>query len=505
MILRPAASPVRLAARAAVVLLACAGLVIIAAPASAAITREVISTSLVQPLHVTAPPGDNTRLFVAERNGLVRIIDKATYAVSPTAFLNIAPRIFLVGEGGLLAIAFHSDYATNGFFFVSYTADIDPGPGTQLGSRVSRFQVSANPDIADALSETVFLEVAQPATNHNGGMIAFRPGDPDRWLYIALGDGGNQCDPTGRGQDTTDKLASILRIDVDSGPSGDPANPFVPPDNPFVGVPGDDAVWVYGLRNPYRFSFDRHTADLYIADVGGDAREEIDFQPAGSAGGENYGWSAIEGTVSPPQNCSGTPPVMPGMVPPIHEYAHGGGGASIIGGHVYRGTASPALTGRYFFADFITGQVWSCRRLGADMFDLQDHTDELNPALGNVTSFGEDAVGELYMMDFSGTLVRIQDDNPILPDFDQDLLPDEYETNTGTFTSATDTGSSPIDPDSDDDGVLDGIEVQLGTDPNNPLDFPLLPIQRDWIPVAMLAMSLVVASTWFVRRRPRLR
>ncbi len=466
------------------------------------VTREQLTASLFQPLHAAAPPGDADRLFVAERNGLIRIFDLSSNTILPAPFLNVSANIFLVGEGGLLAIAFHPDYASNGYFFVHYTADIDPGMGTQLGSRISRFTVSGNPDVANSASETVFLEVSQPATNHKGGQIAFRPGDPDHYLYIALGDGGNQCDPTGRGQDFTDKLASVLRIDVDAGPSGDVANPFVPASNPFVGVAGDDTVWVYGLRNPYRFSFDRQTGDLYIADVGGDAREEINVQPAASAGGENYGWSAMEGTLAPPLNCMGSPPVVPGMVAPVYEYDHNGSGASITGGHVYRGTASPALTGRYFFADFVTGQVWSCRLMGMGIVDLQEHTSIVNPSGNGVTSFAEDAAGELYMMDFQGTLARISDPNPVMPDLDQDLLPDAYETGTGIFVDATDAGTDFDDPDTDDDGVLDGTEVELGTDPNNPLDFPSLSASRYW---AWAASAIGVMLIFAISRRAALR
>jgi glucose/arabinose dehydrogenase len=436
-----------------------------ASSAIAAVAREVVATGLSFPVYVTNPPGDTDRHFVVERAGLIKIIDLNTNTVLDTPFLdvNASPNtdVDTAGEGGLLSLAFHPDYASNGFFFVYYTTSL---PGTGFTTRVSRFTVTASPDVASAASETIFFELDQPFTNHNGGMVAFRPFDSNHYLYVGLGDGGSGCDPFLTAQDLASKLGKMLRLDVDAGPSGDLANPFAPPSNPFVGVAGDDLIWDLGLRNPFRFSFDRLTADLYIGDVGQNTREEVDFEPAGSAGGLNFGWNAREGTIATP--CPTVSPTLPEMIEPIHDYDHNGLGASVSGGNVYRGLQYPSMYGRYFFADFVTGEVWSFVRLGAGISDLQDHTAVLNPDGQNIVSFGEDGLGDLYIIEFSGTVSRIKDSAAV--DLDQDLLADLFETNTGVFVSATDTGTDPGDPDSDGDGVLDGTEVALGTDPNNP-------------------------------------
>jgi glucose/arabinose dehydrogenase len=457
-----------------------------ACSAIAAVTREVIATGFSPPpVHVAAPPGDTTRLFVVQRTGQIKIIDLNTNTVLATPFLdvNASPNtnVDTTGEGGLLSLAFHPDYASNGFFFVYYTTNL---PGTGFTTRVSRFTMSGNPNVASPISETVFFELDQPFTNHNGGMVAFRPGDANHYLYVGLGDGGGACDPFLNGQNLASKLGKMLRIDVDAGPSGDLANPFAPPSNPFVGVAGDDLIWDLGLRNPFRFSFDRLTGDLYIGDVGQITREEIDFEPAGSPGGLNFGWNAREGMIAAP--CGTVSPTLPGMINPIYDYDHNGLGASVSGGNVYRGLQYPPMYGRYFFADFVTGQVWSFLGSEAGISDLQDHTAALNPNGQNIVSFGEDGIGDLYIVEFSGTVSRIKDPAPV--DLDQDLLPDLYETDTGIFNSATDTGTDPADPDSDDDGVLDGIEVALGTDPNDALDFPVLPVSSTWLAGAIVAL-----------------
>lgn len=393
--------------RGLILFIAASFLVAYVSAAEAQFSREVIATGFTRPVFLTAPPGDMTRLFVVERAGRIRIIRTSDNAILSPDYLNVSAQVDTSGEGGLLGLAFHPNYASNGIFFVYYTTDLDPTAGYQFGSRVSRFTVSGDPNIADAASETVFFELAQPADNHNAGMIAFRPGDPNHYLYVGLGDGGGACDLGEKAQDITNKFGSILRIDVDAGPSGDVANPFAPPSNPFVGQTGDDLIWVYGLRNPYRFSFDRNNADMYIGDVGQNTREEIDYVAASSAGGGNYGWDALEGTIPPP-NCSTTAPVLPSMIPPIHEYDHNGSSASVTGGFVYRGNESPAMRGRYFFADFVTRKVWSFVRQGTSVIQLLDHTAILNPNGSSIAGFGEDASGELYILEWdTGTVTHI--------------------------------------------------------------------------------------------------
>lgn len=460
--------------------------------APAQLAREVIVAGLNFPTFVGAPRADFDRLFVVERNGVIRIIDLDNNTILPTPFLDISGRVNTSGEGALYSIAFHPQYATNGRFFVFYTTDINPGTGFTLGIRVSRFTVSTNPNMTDSASETTFLEISKPSTVHNGGMLSFRPADPNHYLYISVGDGGNGCDPNERAQDKGNKRGKILRIDVDPGPGGDPDEPFVPASNPYVDASGDDAVWVRGLRNPYRFSFDRLTGAMYIGDVGQEAREEIDFLPPSSSGGENFGWDALEGSIEPP-NCPMTALPDPDMLPPLHEYVHGEQGAAVTGGYVYRGADFPDIFGRYYFADFVNGNVWSCIPGTTGVSDLQDHTALLNPDLSFITSFGEDASGRIYIAELQGTVARIV--SP-LPDMDQDLLLNEYEDDTGTFVSPTQTGTDPLDFDTDDDGVWDGIEVTLGTDPNDPFDFPELP--AGWL---ALAASVVLAGSAFLAFR----
>ncbi len=433
----------------------------------AAVTRQVVVAGFSTPLYATAPPGDTNRLFVVERGGLIRIINLNTNTILPTAFLTVndSPNtnVSTTGEGGLLSMAFHPDYATNGQFFVYYTTNL---PSTGFTSRVSRFTVSADPNVANPASETVFLEVDRPATNHNGGTLAFKPGDPENYLYFALGDSGGGCDPDLAAQNINSKLGKMLRIDVDAGPGPNLQSPIAPPTNPFVGVAGDDLIWAVGLRNPFRWSFDRWTSDMYIGDVGQDTREEIDFEAADAIGGLNYGWNAREGNDAAP--CSTVSPTLPGMVEPIHTYLHNGGARSVTGGYIYRGMQYATLYGRYFFADFETSLVASFVPSSTTISDLQTHTTVLNPNSQGIAGFGEDASGRLYIMEFSGTVTRIIDPaSAAVADVDGDGVPDIHETNTGTYVSPTNTGTNPNSADSDGDGFIDLLEIEDDTNPNN--------------------------------------
>lgn len=349
---------------------------------------QPIVSGLSSPLYLTAPPGDLNRLFIVEQTGAIRIVKDG--ALLPTPFLDLSGRISAGGEQGLLGLAFYPDYAITGRFVVHYT---NPAGDTHL----SVFQVSADPDLADAASERVILAADQPYANHNGGQVVF---GPDGFLYLGLGDGGASNDPEGRAQSLSDLLGSILRVDVQSGTSY-----TVPPDNPFVGLAGvQPEVWSYGLRNPWRFSFDRATGDLYVADVGQNSYEEVDIAPASAGSGRavNYGWNIMEGS-----HClNGGQCDQSGLTLPDFEYGHDQG-CSITGGFVYRGSAVPALQGLYFYGDFCRGWVRSFRYIPGAVTEVTDWRT-LRPG-GSVLSFGEDAAGELYVLSSTGVFKVIPD------------------------------------------------------------------------------------------------
>lgn len=354
---------------------------------TAPFTSALFASGFDAPLLITAPPGDGARVFVVEQKGKVRIVKNG--ALLAQSFLDLSGLVSAPPTGGneqgLLGLAFHPLYANNGYLYVNYT-------DLAGASVVARYRVSPQPDLADPGSGVILLQVAQPFRNHNGGNLAFGP--KDGYLYIGLGDGGSANDPNGNAQSGATLLGKMLRIDVDQG------SPYaVPATNPFVGNPAfKPEIWALGLRNPWRFSFDRQTGDLYIADVGQNAREEVDFQPHGSPGGENYGWRCMEGSLC--TGLSGCACNGPGLTLPIHEYPHAQG-CSITGGHVYRGTAISGLQGTYFFADFCSNRIWSFRYSGNALTEFTDRTVELDSGAGfcvrTVTSFGEDALGELYI------------------------------------------------------------------------------------------------------------
>ncbi len=344
-----------------------------------------VASGLAFPLYLTSPPGDE-RLFVVEKGGAIRIV--AAGALLPAPFLDLSGQVATGGEQGLLGLAFPPDYAAGGRFVVHYT---EPAGDTRL----SVFRVSADPNVADPASETVVLAADQPYANHNGGQIAF---GPDGYLYLGLGDGGGSNDPEGRGQSLADLLGSILRLDLAAGTSYS-----VPPDNPFTGTTGARAeVWSYGLRNPWRFSFDRGTGDLYIADVGQNRWEEVNYAPAGEGAGRgaNYGWDVMEG-----RHCtSGDACDQAAFTLPVLEYGHGRE-CSITGGYVYRGAAIPELRGHYFYADYCAGWVRSFRMEGGTVTE-QRNWPTLAPGAG-ITSFGEDAAGELYLLTTDGRVLEV--------------------------------------------------------------------------------------------------
>lgn len=348
-------------------------------------TLEIVADGLDAPLYVTAAPHDTERLFVVEKTGRVRIVRDGE--VLPDPYLDLASQVSDDGEQGLLGLAFHPEYEDNGYVFVNFT-------NPQGDTRVVRFTASASPDAVDPASASTVLEVEQPFTNHNGGQLAF---GPDGMLYVALGDGGSAGDPSGNGQDVTTLLGAILRIDVDQG-----APYAIPSDNPFVGV--EDAaeeVWMYGLRNPWRFSFDSANGDLWIGDVGQDDVEEVSVVRADEQPGANLGWNILEGTrCFDETSCNPSRTVLP-----VYDYTHDDG-CSVTGGYVYRGPTEPSLQGRYFFGDFCGGWIRSLRMSGGGDIDVLDHTDEFG-SVPSLTSFGVDAAGELYAVSMAGTVYRV--------------------------------------------------------------------------------------------------
>ncbi|HEX5634662.1 MAG TPA: PQQ-dependent sugar dehydrogenase [Gemmatimonadales bacterium] len=356
-------------------------------PAELQLALEPVAAGFDFPLFVTSPPGD-PRLFVAEKDGRIHVVEDGV--TLPTPFLDLSALVSRGGEQGLLGLAFDPQYATTRRVFVSYT--------NLAGDNVlaSYRRSSGSADVADPSSAVVHLTVDQPFSNHNGGHIAF---GPDGYLYLGLGDGGGAADPLGNGQGLGELLGSILRIDVSGG-----TGYAVPGDNPFLGVTGARGeVWAYGLRNPWRFSFDRATGDLYIGDVGQSEREEIDVSTAadGAGRGRNYGWAVTEG-----DRCLGNDSCdRTGLTEPLVSYSHADGSCSVTGGYVYRGAAIPALQGTYFYSDFCSGWVRSFRLAGGGAVD-QFQWDDLAPG-ATVTSFGEDAAGELYLVTGEGTIYRI--------------------------------------------------------------------------------------------------
>jgi glucose/arabinose dehydrogenase len=349
------------------------------------------ASGLLQPVRITNADDGSNRLFVVEQGGTIRIIQNGS--VRPTPFLNISNRISTGGERGLLGLAFPPDYAAKGYFYVNYTRISD---GATV---VARFRITANPDIANPNSEEIILVISQPFANHNGGNIAFSP--IDGFLYIGMGDGGAANDPDNYAQNLTPLpgkrhlLGKMLRIDVESG-----VIPYaIPLTNPVLGG-RRNAMWAMGLRNPWAFSFDRATGDLYIGDVGQNSWEEIDFQPATSTGGENYGWRIFEGNHCniPAAGCM--PPER--YSPPVAEYPHSSG-CSVTGGNVYRAAALPLLDGIYFYGDFCSGRVWGMRKSGSVW---KKHLLSDTPFF--ITAFGEAEDGSIYLADYAtGDIYRI--------------------------------------------------------------------------------------------------
>ena len=376
------------------------------AGATAIKPKLVLASGLTYPTFLCAAPGDTDRLFVIEKRGLIRIIDisTATPTLLTTAFLNIDALVTggasISDEQGLLGMAFDPDYTNNGQFYVYYTTTLNV---------VARYTRSAtNPNVANATG-VIMMSWADPYTNHNGGMLAFRPGTRD--LFFGTGDGGSANDPAGNGQNLSSRLGKMHRIT----PTVGGASPYytIPANNPFMGggTTADDTIWSYGLRNPWRWSFDSDNGDIYIGDVGQNAVEEIDYEAVTSAGGRNYGWRCTEGTSCTGLTgctCNGTT-----LTAPVRTHTHSAtGGYCITGGYVYRGCAMPDMQGIYFYADYSSNNSWSFRMVSGAVTEFVTRNTELQTAIGGQTvnqiaSFGEDANGELYIIDHGGGIYKI--------------------------------------------------------------------------------------------------
>jgi glucose/arabinose dehydrogenase len=350
---------------------------------SGTVSLLTVATGLEQPLYLTNT--GNKDLYVVEKTGRVKILENAGSTPRATPFLDVSSKLAPGDERGLLSIAFHPQYATNGFVFVYYTA-------TDGALTISRFKANPVSKLVDANSERLLLSIPHLAGNHNGGQLQF---GPDGFLYIGTGDGGGGGDPDGNGQNKQTLLGKMLRIDVNSSA---PEGYGIPNDNPFKVTGGAQAVWAFGLRNPWRFSFDHVSGDLWIGDVGQDKLEEINFTPKGTVAPRNYGWKITEG-----KSCYGASTcAQNGLEMPVHDYAHADQNASVTGGYVYRGTASPKIAGKYIYADFSSGRIWSLTKSGSVFVNaLELDTPDL------ISSFGEGADGELYVITLGGKVSRL--------------------------------------------------------------------------------------------------
>lgn len=447
--------------------------------ANAVLTTELVASGLNEPTFLTSPLGDESRLFVLERNGVIKIIRTSDYALLSTPFLDISHLVNIEGTRAANGFAFHPEYATNGYFFIQYN-------DLQGEVILARYQVSASDsNVANPASGTIFLFQSQNGLPHNGGNPVFRPGDANHYLYLPLGDGAasGDYDPA---QDNTSPLGAMLRIDVDRGPGPDVLSPFAPDDNPFVdgAGPNADTIWFFGLRNPWRVSFDRETGDLFFGDAGGIFREEINFHPASSPGGENYGWRLLEGTH--PALCTDCDEARATTTLPIFEYPHTDIVKVVIGGYVYRGADIPYLQGQYVFGDLfgtITSFIFDPFRPtepGVNPGNFTDRTLNLNPALNQFVSFGEDARAELYIIGRSGSIFKIIDPDrspcpdgaeiqaqflslaerfsPDSDDFDGDALPDAAALALFEFAACLNEEFNPLWT-----AVIDSYNTNLAT------------------------------------------
>jgi glucose/arabinose dehydrogenase len=354
--------------------------------------------TLVQPVDITGCGDGSGRLFIVEKRGTIRIVQNN--AVLPDFFLDIEDQVMNSGERGLLGLAFHPDYPASPYIYVNYVID------QTITNRISRFTLNPNnPNDIDENTELELITQTGVQSNHKAGDLAF---GPDGYLYIGMGDGGGGGDPNNTGQNIQTLLGKMLRIDVNSMQS--PLNYAIPPDNPFVGVSGLDEIWAFGLRNPWRISFDRTLGDFWIGDVGQDAWEEVDMVPFGTPGGMNFGWDCKEGNHDyQPNNCSGNTV----FTWPVFEYPHScnpcpdGRGVSLTGGFVYRGSEYPILQGCYVCADYVSNYLWMIKQTGENPATFDVYVQDGTGLVSGLVTFGEDDDGELYASNLAGTLYSV--------------------------------------------------------------------------------------------------
>lgn len=441
------------------------GVLIVAVGANAWAAARIVVAPLASgfryPVDINHAGDGSGRLFVIEQEGRIKIIRNST--VENTPFLDIINRVECCGEQGLLGVAFHPDYKSNGYFYVNYTSKQRAGVAQTGDTIIARYKVTpGDPDLADPDSESIILVISQPFSNHNAGKLLFSP--IDDYLYIPLGDGGSGGDPGNRAQDPQTLLGKVLRIDVDS------ATPYsIPPDNPFFdSTEALEEIWALGLRNPWRFSFDRQTGDIYIGDVGQADWEEIDFQTAENSGGVNYGWRCREGSAD--FNFS-TECGKSDLTDPIAEYDHDQG-YSVAGGFVYRGSKYPAFFGQYFYADYGTGRIWSIYNLGPNAWSTPDL--ELDTSF-KISTFGEDESGELYFAHrspSSGTIYHIIDVCEGDTDVDGDVDGFDMADIAVDFVPTACNGDCPNDL--NDDDVVDNKDIEMLADDFGRTDCPSL-------------------------------
>ncbi len=423
--------------------------------------QTVVASGFTKPVMIANAGDGSKRLFVVEQTGKIKVVKNGTVLAQP--FLDLTGQVSGGGEQGLLGLAFHPQYQTNGFFFVHYTDTVDVG-----NTVVARFRVSTgNPDTADPASKKQILYVKQPYANHNGGSLVF---GPEGYLYIGLGDGGSGGDPLNNAQSLGVLLGKVLRIDINTT-----APYLIPLSNPYIGTSGARGeIWDWGLRNPWKFSFDRSTGDLWIGDVGQNQWEEIDFAAAGSTAGLNFGWRCLEGkhAYSAAAPCN-SPTYLAGLTPPVAEYSHSEG-VSVTGGYVYRGSLFPDLYGRYFYADFGSGKIWSLQPASSQLPVFSAPVLELSNTGMNISSFGEDEAGEIYVTDyFGGTIRRLESVNGPAPNLSHSTIatatPTADPLGTVAFTitlmntGAAANGLSLINPLPAGLSYKDGLAASSGT------------------------------------------
>ncbi len=404
---------------------------------------ETVASGLTRPVFVTAAPGDPYRLYILEKPGRIQILDLTNPGAGLTQFIDFSSLVStesIFSEQGALGLAFHPDYESNGLFYVHYTSIGGMG-NPPAGDSVIGSGSRLTPDSAQLNTNQIMLVIDQPAPNHNGGWMGFSP--VDGFLYLAIGDGGGSNDEFENSQDINTLMGAMLRIDVD-GTDGSTGFYGIPASNPFANEPGADEIWAFGLRNPWRCSFDRQTGDLFIGDVGQATWEEINFQPAGSIGEENYGWPCFEGP-GPFQVIEECDPAPIGTIFPIDSVGNSTSpfACAITGGVMYRGAAIPAIQGNYFFADYCADRVWTLAELGGGSFgprtEVTGDLEDGGVIVDRTVSFGEDAFAEVYLVNINGFVHRVVPEGGF-DDCNANKIPDASEIAEGFAADVNNNG-----------------------------------------------------------------